>query len=510
MLSIKYSTGNHVEINLSKDLIFREEKMTVTNNQVRLLMKLLAKNKTIESASARADMSKNTARKYRDLGKLPSECKKERTWITRKDPFDEASIEIEELLENDEKTEAKTIFAFLQDKYPGKYQEGQLRSLQRKVKAWKITKGAKKEIFFCQKHKPGILGQSDFTHMNKMGITIQHKQFNHMLYHFALTFSNWEFAKICFSESYESLSEGFQSALFYLGKAPKYHQTDNLSSAVKNSSSKKGFTDRYLALLNHYKIEGRKIQPYSPNENGDIEQSHYRLKKDLEQSLILRRSKNFDSIEEYEVFLKKIIKKRNLSRTEKIKEEMDFLKELPIEPLSDFKKIITKVGRSSSIRVMQNTYSVPSRLIGANIEVRVYFDRLELFYGQKKITSIPRIIGKNKHRIDYRHIIHSLVKKPGAFENYKYKPDLFPNSFFRMAYDTLKTKEYLNLLLIASEEGEGKVTEALQFLIQEEKSIEISSIKNLIEEEVNVLPKDNVKTINLKEYDALLKECFYG
>ena len=484
--------------------------MTVTNNQVRLLMKLLAENKMIESASVRSGMSENTARKYRDLGKLPSECKKERTWVTRRDPFDDVSAEIEELLENDEKTEAKTIFSFLQEKYPGKYPEGQLRSLQRKVKAWKIIKGPKKEIFFCQEHKPGILGQSDFTHMNKMGVTIQHKQFNHMLYHFALTFSNWEFVKICFSENYESLSEGLQSALFYLGKAPKYHQTDNLSSAVKNSSSKKEFTDRYAALLNHYKIEGRKIQPYSPNENGDIEQSHYRFKKDLEQALILKRSKNFDSIEEYEGFLKKIIKKRNLSRTEKVKEELNYLKDLPAEPLSDFKKIITKVGRSSSIRVMQNTYSVPSRLIGANVEIRVYFDRLELFYGQKKITSIPRIVGKNKHHIDYRHIIHSLIKKPGAFENYKYKPDLFPNSFFRMAYDVLKTKKYLNLLLIASEEGEGKVTEALKFLTQEEKPIEISSIKTLLQEEIRVLPKDNIKIIDLKEYDILLKECFYG
>jgi len=484
--------------------------MTVTNNQVRLLMKLLAKNKTLELSSARSGMSENTARKYRDLGKLPSECKKERKWVTRKNPFEEVSIEIEELLEKDEKTEAKSIFAFLQEKYPGKYQEGQLRSLQRIVKTWKITKGPKKEIFFNQKHKPGLLGQSDFTRMNNMGITIQHKQFNHMLYHFALTFSNWEFVKICFSENYESLSEGLQKALFYLGKAPKYHQTDNLSTAVKNSSGKKEFTNRYIALLNHYKIEGRKIQPYSPNENGDIEQSHYRLKKDLEQALILRRSKNFDSIADYEKFLKKIIKKRNLSRTVKIQEEMECLKELPSEPLSDFKKIVTKVGRSSSIRVMQNTYSVPSRLIGANIEIRIYFDRLELFYGQKKLTNIPRIIGKNKHRIDYRHIIHSLVKKPGAFENYKYKSDLFPNSFFRMAYDALKTKEYLNLLLLASEEGETKVTEALKFLIQEEKSIEISSVKNLIQEEVKVLPKDNVKIVDLKEYDTLLKECFYG
>ncbi len=481
----------------------------VTNNQVRLLMKLLRERKTLTIAAAKSGMSEKTARKYRDLGKLPSECKKAHNWVTRKDPFADVFSEIEEFLENDEKTEAKTLFEYLQDKYPGKYKEGQLRTLQRKIKKWRAKKGPKKELFFSQEHKPGILGQSDFTRMGSVGVTIQQQHFNHMLYHFALTYSNWEFVKIYFSESYESLSEGFQSALFYLSKAPKNHQTDRLSSVINNNSEKKDFTDRYTALLRYYGIEGRKTQPSSPNENGDVEQAHYRFKKAVEQALILRRSKNFDSIEDYKKFLKKIVQKRNLSRIEKIKEELKYLKDLPIEPLQDFRKIITKVGKGSTIRILKNTYSVPSRLIGMRIEVRVHSQKLELFYGQQNIDTIPRIIGKNRHRIDYRHIIHSLIKKPGAFENYRYRSDLFPNSFFRMAYDSLKTKKYLELLHLASDEGEGRVTEALKFSIQKKKSIDISSIKNLVKKEVRILPQDNVKIIDLAEYDHLLKEKFY-
>ena len=484
--------------------------MTVTNNQVRKLMKFLTKEITLKLAAIKSGMNEKTARKYRDLGKLPSECKKDHIWKTRQDPFEDIWSEIEILLENNRIIEEKTIFEFLQEKYSGKYQEGQLRTLQRKVKKWKVIKGPKKEVFFRQEHKPGFLGQSDFTNMGKVGITLQHKPFSHMLYHFILTFSNWEFVKICFSESYESLSEGLQSALFALGKAPKQHQTDRLSCAIKNSSNKKEFTDRYAALLRFYKIEGRKTQPYSPHENGDVEQAHYRFTKSLEQALILRGSKNFDSIEEYKHFLNKLLEKRNLARTEKVKEEMQYLMELPPVPLKDHKKIKLRVGKSSTIRILQNTYSVPSRLIGEQIEVHIYAETLALFYGQKKIETMARIKGKNRSSIDYRHIIHSLIRKPGAFENYRYKSDLFPNSFFRMGYDSLKTKDYLSLLLFSYEEGEDKVTEALRFLIQKESAIELHSIKNLIKKEVTVLLEDNVKTVDLKEYDNLFKECFHG
>lgn len=479
--------------------------MVIKNKQVRMLMKFLTEGKSLELAAAKSGMNKKTAKKYRDLEKLPRETKKKRSWQTRKNPFEKEWNEIENFLENNEKVEAKSIFEYLQKKYPGKFQEGQVRTLQRKIKQWKIKNGPKKEVFFSQEHKPGFLGQVDFTNMNKIGITIQYQKFDHLLFHFVLTFSNWEFVKICFSESYESLSDGLQSALFNLGKAPKEVQTDRLSAAINNFSNEKEFTDKYAALLRYYKINGRKTQAYSPHENGDTEQAHYRLKKAIEQALIFRGNKNFDSVEEYQKFLKNLIKQRNLSRQKKVKEEIPFLIDLPEKILKDCRIIELKVGKSSTIRVLQNTYSVPSRLIGVKIKVHIYANKLELFYGEEKMYSMPRIIGKNKHKINYHHIIHSLVRKPGAFENYRYKADLFPNSFFRMSYDSLGGKKYLQVLFLAYEEGEDKVTEALKFLIQQEKEIELNSIKELVKQKIKTIPEDTIKIIDLKEYDNLLK-----
>jgi hypothetical protein len=118
--------------------------------------------------------------------------------------------EIQELLDVSPELEAKTLFAWLQREYPGRFQDGQVRTLQRRIKRWRATEGPPKEIFFSRHHHPGRLCASDFTSMNSLGITIHKQTFEHMAYHFVLTYSNWEFVKVCFSESFESLSEGLQ------------------------------------------------------------------------------------------------------------------------------------------------------------------------------------------------------------------------------------------------------------------------------------------------------------
>jgi len=230
---------------------------------------LLNKEKSIKQAALKAGVDEKTARKYRDLGKLPSQCKCEHIWKTRPDPFEEFWDGVEEKLKNNHGLQAKTLFDDLQRRYPGKFEHGQLRTLQRKIKRWRALDGPAREVFFPQIHKPGELCASDFTHMSKLGITINGQSFEHMIYHFILTYSNWETGTICFSESYESLSEGLQNALFELGGIPEIHRTDNLSSAVKNLSNPKEFTQRYRGLLSYYGLEGQKISPNKPNENGD-------------------------------------------------------------------------------------------------------------------------------------------------------------------------------------------------------------------------------------------------
>jgi len=203
----------------------------VTNRQVRRLMEMLGKGKDLAVAAAKADMDEKTARKYRQLGKLPSELKVEHTWRTREDPFVDVWAEVKEKLEINPGLEAKTLFEDLQRRYPGRFADGQLRTLQRRVKIWRALEGPPKEVFFPQVHKPGELCESDFTHMSTLGVTIQRQPFDHLIYHFVLTYSNWETGTICFSESFESLSEGLQNALWELGRVPKIHRTDRLSAA---------------------------------------------------------------------------------------------------------------------------------------------------------------------------------------------------------------------------------------------------------------------------------------
>jgi hypothetical protein len=224
----------------------------VTDQQIRRLFKLMQTEKTQAVAAAKSGMDEKTARKYVKAGKLPSELKKGRTWKTRPDPFVDIWEEVRENLSANPGLEAKTLFDDLQNRFPDKFSDGQLRTLQRHIKYWRALEGPSQEIYFPQLHRPGELAQSDYTHMGKLGITIASQPFDHLLYHFVLTYSNWETGNICFSESFESLSEGIQTALWELGGVPHSHQTDRLTAAVQKSLHPDEFTQRYQALLKEY------------------------------------------------------------------------------------------------------------------------------------------------------------------------------------------------------------------------------------------------------------------
>jgi len=141
--------------------------------------------------------------------------------------------------------EAKSLFEHFQQEYPGLFSDGQLRTFQRKVKCWGVLEGPGKEVFFPQEHYPVDVSKSDFTCMNSLGVTIQGARFDHLIYHFVLTYSNWEAGTICFSETFESLSEGLQNALWELGGVPGRHRADRLSAAVHKECNPEEFTARY-------------------------------------------------------------------------------------------------------------------------------------------------------------------------------------------------------------------------------------------------------------------------
>ncbi len=467
-----------------------------------------------ELAAAKAGMDPKTARKYWRARRLPSDLKKERNWRTRSDPFAEAWREIEELVEENPGLEAKTIFEYLQRKEPGRFTDGQLRTLQRRLKRWRAMEGPAREVYFAQQHHPGRLSQSDFTHVTPLGVTIQGQPFPHLIYHFVLTYSNWEAGTVCFSESFESLSEGLQNALWELGGVPAEHRTDRLSAAVTSLGEQKEFTQAYEGLLRHYGTRGQKIQAGQAHENGDVEQRHHRFKRALDQALLLRGNRDFASSQEYGEFLRDLFRQLNAGRQQRLREELERLRPLPDGRLETIKRLPVKVSPGSLIAVAGNYYSVHSRLIGEPVEVRLKAETVEVWYGGQKLEQMPRLRGQGKHRIDYRHVIDWLVRKPGAMENYRYREELFPTSRFRMAWDELRrqrplraSREYLEILRLAAREGETRVDEVLRGLLNEEAALGADLVREKLQAGEAIRPATEVaiSEVSLASFDELLQ-----
>lgn len=469
--------------------------------------------KTRLIAALKAGMDRKTARKYLKLGKLPGEVKLDHHWRTRPDPFEGVWGQVKELLEGNPGLEAKTIFEFLQREKPGEYQDGQLRTLQRRLRHWRGIEGPAKEVFFPQIHRPGELSESDFTHMGKIGITLRGVPFDHLLYHYTLSYSNWETGTICFSESFESLSAGYQNAVWELGGVAKKHRTDRMSAAVNKDCNPEKFTQRYRSLLRHYGVEPERTNPARANENGDVEQRHHRLKRAIEQALMLRGSRDFNTQQEYEKFLDKLFDQLNSGRHKRLAEELAVLRPLPARRIENYKPEEVTVSPASTIHAQYNTYSVHSRLIGERVLVKIYVDYLEVWYAQRKVEHIPRLKGDGKCRIDYRHIIDWLVRKPGAFENYRYKSEMFPSSYFRIAYDDLKrhnplraNKEYVNVLYMASHEGQDRTESAIRHLLSRDLAVSAESVRQILAKNGRIpsITDVAIDDIALEAYDKLL------
>ena len=486
----------------------------VTDQQVRRLWQQMELGKTLSEAALKAGLDEKTARKYNTAGELPGQCRKAHGWRTRPDPFEGEWKALEELLEVNPGLEAKTLFEELERRHPGKYAEGQLRTLQRRVKVWRASQGPGREVYFEQQHYPGDLAASDFTDLSGYGVTIQGGPFPHLIYHFTLTYSNWETGTLCFSESFESLSQGLQNALWKLGGVPRRHRTDCLTAAVHALGQTESFTRRYEELLGHYGLKPEKIQPRQAHQNGDIEQRHHRLKRALEQALMLRGSQDFSSREEYQGFLERLFEQQNAGRQGRLAEELPLLASLPPRRLEAYKAMKVRVRRGSTIQVQHNLYSVHSRLINEWVDLRLYGEHIEVWYAQQQVDTLPRLRGESKHSIQYRHVIDWLVRKPGAFEHYRYREDLFPTLRFRIAYDLLREKhsareasrQYLRILALAARESETRTDEALRQLIDEQRPIQAEVVEALVASRQwgKPLTQVQIDAIELSEYDSLL------
>jgi hypothetical protein len=462
-------------------------------------------------------MSVRTARTYERWGQLPSRRKQPRRHRTRPNPFAAEWPWIVEHLQRDRALQATTLFGLLTTRSPGRFQEGQLRTLQRHIATWRAEQGPDREVIFPQVHAPGLVAQSDFTHMTDLGVTLGGVPFAHLVFHLVFVYSNVEAVQVCASESFEALAEGLETCLWQLGGVPRQHRTDHLSAAIRplDVAGRAEATARYAALLRHYGMEATTNTAGVAHENGDVEQAHHRLKQAVDQALRVRGSRDFADRTAYDRFLQGLVKQRNLTRQARWVEERPALRPLPVATLGLCREVRVPVGRFSTIQVLRNTYSVPSRLIGATVLVRVRADVLEVYHGTVHLLSMPRLLGHGQHRIDYRHVIWSLVRKPGAFAHYRYRDDLFPSLVFRRAYDALVAapvarpdRDYVRLLHLAAGTAESEVETALGLLLEQGTVPTFDAVRDLVHvpaaTRVPTLRPAQVTQGDLRRYDRLL------
>lgn len=466
-------------------------------------------------AAMKAGMHRETARRYVTAQTGPTQLKKPHTWRTRTDPLDAIWPEAERWLQESPEVEAKALFEHLLATRPGEVDGRALRTFQRRVTDWLHRHGPPKEVIFPQVHEPGECIQTDWTKADELRVTIAGEAYPHLLCHAVLPYSNWEWAVPCRSESALSLKSGLQAALWMLGGVPRFSQTDQSSTAthqLKRGEAKRGFNTEYVALCRHLGCQPRTIGVGQPNQNGDVEAAQGVLKRRLRNQLILRGRRDFDTAEDYAAFVAKVCRGANGLRTGKLAEELPRLRALPTTRFPEFEERTVRVSSHATARVRNCAYSVPSRLIGALVQARLDEAQVRFHYRGELVAEYPRSTGRSP-RIDYRHVIDSLVKKPGAFARYLYREELFPRTVFRQAYDRLAAEEerrasarYLAVLQLAATHGEERVADALgEWLRRGDLPLAERIAPHLREPEAPAVCPLEAFVPQLGAYDALLE-----
>lgn len=495
----------------------------VTDQQIRIYMNERKSGKTQSQAAAKANMSERSGRRI-DKGELSVSRKKERDWRTRKDPLEQLWMSVvRPLLEDNPALTPITIHEHLCDNYPQQYQSYCLRTLQRRIKQWRITHGPEKEVMFRQKKIPGDMGISDFTLLKDCAITIGRRSFEHRLYHYRLAYSGWRFVKVIHGgESFAALSVGLQDALWRCGGVPQQHRTDSLSAAYNNHCDKAQFTAQYESLSRHYGFKPTRNNPGVAHENGAIESPHGHLKQRIRQALLLRGSHDFENLQAYESFINGVVSKLNRQHKARFDEERSLLKPLPKHRTHDYSEINVSVTSSSTITVKRVLYTVPSRLMGSHLRVHLYDDKLVLFAGHEKVCELVRLYAKgtlrNRH-VDYRHVIHSLAKKPQAFRYSQLRDDLLPNADYQNIWhyvdqhldSKIACKYIVSVLhLAASENCEAELGRFVCQGIDRRQLPSLDNCRQRFAHSPSHYPVTQTQQHNLKDYDACISISTQG
>ncbi len=491
----------------------------ITNQQVEIYMTSRHQGQTQATSSAKAGFSERSGRNI-DIGKRINPHRAPRPWRTRHDPLEAIwETELMPLLEQTPGLQPITLLEYIQSRYPGEYPDKVLRTLQRRTKQWQALLGPEKEVMFRQTHRAGQQGLSDFTHLKKVLVTIGGVPFKHLLYHFRLAFSHWSYMRVTEGgESFTALAEGLQDALKRLGGAPYQHRTDSLSAAFKNlnKDAREDMTSRYEALCVQYAMIPTRNNRGVGHENGSVESPHGHLKIRIQQALLMRGSHDFTHAAAYQDFIDDVVVQHNRRNAKAVTEERSALQALPLHRAADYTELSVVVSSSSTIEVRRVTYSVPSRLQGETLHIHLYDNRLACYLGHTPIIELKRLHpthGTRARLIDYRHVIHSLAKKPQAFRHSILRNELLPSVEFHAIWHTLdgtlspkeSCKVMVGLLHIAAQANcEQALAQWVLSILNEGKSVSLTQLQGRFTPSTVIIPQVVISQHSLAHYDRCI------
>ena len=470
------------------------------------------------AAAAKTGISERSARRIEFMDALPSQ-RPSRNWRTREDPLIQVwDAQIVPLLQSDAQLNAVTLLEELQRRHPGQYGSDVLRTLQRRVRQWRATFGAEREVYFAQEHPPGRLGLSDFTVADDLNIEIAGAAFPHRLYQFAMAHSGWRHAMaITGGESFMALSQGLQAALWHLGGVPQEHRTDSLSAAFNNLAEQQELTRRYEDLCRHYGMRASRCNPGQSHENGSIESRHDSLKTALDQALRLRASRCFDDRAGYDAFVQQIVGRFNARIAQRLAVERAMLKPLPSRRTAEFEELPARVSKYAIFTVHGVQYSAPSQLIGHRLMVRQYAQHIECWLGGQRVLERARATQRDGQRhprdIDYRHLVAALKRKPGAFARWVLRDAAFPRAVYRQTWERLSAaqserdacKTMVGLLGLAADGHEAQLAVELEQLIELGQLPDLHALTDLLAPPKTEVPDVAVQLPALGDYDELIE-----
>jgi len=469
-------------------------------------------------ASAKAGFSPSSGYRFEHDPRLPSQ-KQVKRGRRRPDPL--AAIwesEIVPMLRLAPGLRPIAIFEEMGRRYP-EIDFGVRRTLERRVRAWRALNGPERDVIFRQEPVPGQLGLSDFTDMRDLGVVIAGERLDHRLYHFRLAFSGWEHAHVVLGgESFVALAEGLQNALWGLGRVPREHRTDSLSAAFRNldRNAQEDLTRRYEELCVHYGMMPTRNNLGIAHENGAIESVHGHLKKAIEDALLLRGTRQFDDLDAYRRFVDEVVGRRNRRNAKRLEVERPSLLALPARRTGDYEEKLITVTSRSGFTLRKVFYTVPSRLVGHRLRVRLYDDRLECFLGSTHLMTLRRgraqANGKHGHVVDYRHVIHALQRKPMALLNLVYREQLFPRRAFARAFEALLANQTerqacrstVGLLALAHERAcEAELAEIIDAELDAGRLPDLDALSERFKPPVTSIPEVVIALTPLHVYDEL-------